>query len=313
MEFSCIRTERCPLLYRRCFAISFLSPVPEICLAILCFFLDSCDWVLKPEITLGTRQSSGRRLSQASGGLEYFAQLEVYQPGIYTLVHIPTLVDEDVPAVVTHTEDSEGVAINPLMDLNVKSDNSWDVRYPNLRIKAVNITIVEGYAEGSDVLEMAEEVLPGFRHEWFEEGGVLRLEAIAGFEFTENTWEDYDEGHVDSVDVSEVLDKDVPTATLGQFSLALQRVLFSTDTLGKSVRVMELSVDELLTSDVIARISWAKVVNAPDPPLVISTSNPGIVRERAGFSPVDLGVQVIHPPHLSSSNAISASIPQLLS
>ena len=220
-------------------------------------------------------------------------------------------MDEDVPAVVTHTEDSEGVAISPLMDLNVKTDNSWDVRYPNLRIKAVNITIVEGYVEGSDVLEMAEEV-PGFRHEWFEEDGVLRLEAIAGFDFTENTWEDYDEGHVEFVDVSEVLDKDEPTATLDQFSVALQKVLFSTDTLGKTARVMELSVDELLTSDVIARISWAKVANTPDPPLVIPTSTHGIVRERAGFSPVDLGVQVAPPPHHNLGCHHSASVPVIL-
>ena len=287
-------TERRGLLNVRCLATAFCKSLDSKSAfwPFLCFFLAVCDWVLKTEITLDTRQPTGRRLSQASGGLEYFAQLEIYQPGIYTLVYVPPLVDEDVEInVVTHTEDSDGVAISPLMDLNVKSDNSWDVRYPNLRVKGVNITIVEGYVEGSDVSEMAEEV-PGFRHKWFEDGGVLRLEAIDGFDFTENTWEDYEEGHVEVVDVSEVLDKEEPTATLEQFSVALKKVIFSTDTLGKAARVMELSVDELLTSDVIARISWVTIANTPDPPLVIPTSTPGFVRERAGFWPVDSGVQV---------------------
>eukprot|EP00951_Prasinocladus_malaysianus_P018040 scaffold143269_cov24-Prasinocladus_malaysianus.AAC.1 len=57
---------------------------------------------------------------------------------------------------------------------------------------------------------------------------------------------------------------------------------------------MELSVNELLTADVISRISFTKVINTPDPPL-ITTAPPGQTMEKAPLAPLDptLAVRII--------------------
>jgi hypothetical protein len=95
------------------------------------------------------------------------------------------LVDKDVPHTVSYTEDAAAVEVSPGIQLEVKEDNGWHLTYPNLRIRSMNITIVEGYEQLKD--HMLLPLMPGFDSEWLPELGILRIHAIPGFEFTENT------------------------------------------------------------------------------------------------------------------------------
>ena len=106
----------------------------------------------------------------------------------------------------------------------------------------------------------------------------------------------YADSAVELVDVSEVLEKGEATAALPQFVPALRRVSFSSTTAGSQDRVMELSVMELLTAAVIAKISWTRVINSPDPPEVHATPVPATYLEKAPLTVVDPEVQVRNVP-----------------
>lgn len=248
---------------------------------------DLCEWTLKKDVSLETR------VDEATGQEEYYAWLDVAHFSVYALVQVMPLVDKDVPHTVSYTEDAAAVAVSPGIQLEVKEDNQWHITYPNLRIRSMNITIVEGYEAGKD--RMLLPSMPGFDSEWMPELGILRISAIPGFPFTENTEEDYGENAVELVDVSEVLGDVLATATLDDFNDALRRVQFETSVLGVADRVMELSVNELLSADVVARISWTQVTNSPDPPAIIPSPDRGFFVEKADYTPLDPAVRVRTP------------------
>ena len=218
--------------------------------------------------------------------------MDVSHFSVYALAHVVPLVSKDVPHSLVYTEDSDALPVSPEIDLAIKEDHDWHLRYPNLRVRSMNVTVVEGYEPGKDLLSLPET--DGFTTEWLEREGVLIISAIPGFDFTDNTLEDYGDSAVELVDVSEVLEKGEATAALKQFVPALRRVAFSSTTAGSQDRVMELSVMELLTAAVIAKISWTRVLNSPDPPEVHPTPVPATYFEKAPSTVVDPEVQVRH-------------------
>ena len=234
--------------------------------------------------------------------------MDVSHFSVYALAHVVPLVSKDVPHSLVYTEDSDALPVSPEIDLAIKEDHDWHLRYPNLRVRSMNVTVVEGYEPGKDLLSLPET--DGFTTEWLEREGVLIISAIPGFDFTDNTLEDYGDSAVELVDVSEVLEKGEATAALKQFVPALRRVAFSSTTAGSQDRVMELSVMELLTAAVIAKISWTRVLNSPDPPEVHPTPVPATYFEKAPSTVVDPEVQVRHSraPSLVCSALASACL-----
>ena len=216
--------------------------------------------------------------------------MDVSHFSVYALAQVVPLVSQDIPHSLLYTEDTEPVPVCPEIRLAIKEEFDWSLRYPNLRVKSMNVTVVEGYEPGADLLSLP--AVDGFTSRWLEDAGVLTISAIPGFDFTDNTLEDYDDLSVEFVDVSEVLAKEEATATLDTFISALHMLEFSSTVAGTQDRVMELSVMELLTSSVIAKITWARVINTPDPPEVHPTPVPAIYKEKAPLTAVDPEVQV---------------------
>ena len=224
------------------------------------------------------------------GLITYWAYVDVSHFSVYALAEVLPLVDPDIPTSVSVAEDVGSVNISPSIELEVKQDNQWHLTYPNLRVRSMNVSIAEGFEPGSDWLSM--DPVPGFDATWHESDGVLTISAVPGFEFTDNTDDDYDDGTVELVDISEVLDTVAATSTLRDFNAALQAVTFGTSVVGSTDRIMELSVNELLTAAVVARISWARVLNSPDPPEIHPTPQPRLYREQTPLQAVDPEVQV---------------------
>lgn len=220
-----------------------------------------------------------------TGAPEYWAYTDVSHFSVYALAQVLQLVDRaGVPHSQTYVEDSDAVKVNPALELRVKQDNQWDIKYPRVRVKSVNVTITEGFEPGKDFLSMEE--VPGLRSTFHKEEGVLTIAAVPGFDFTDSMDEDYGDAAVELVDVSEVLMSAGASAALQEFSKALRLVAFETSTSGSVDRVMELSVEELMTSDVVAKISWTRVVNSPDPPEVLLPPFPLIYFEKAPLTGV---------------------------
>lgn len=139
----------------------------------------ACDWELQEDIRLDVRP-----LADGTGE-EYWAHFEVLGPTLFALARVLPLVSQPEPSYVSYLEDSPRVPLIPGIELSVKSINSWDEKFPNLRIRSVDLSIVEGYVPGDDLLTMLE--VPGFEASWDEEGGVLTVSAVPGFDFTDNT------------------------------------------------------------------------------------------------------------------------------
>ena len=260
-----------------CFIMDFITSLPSSA--------DSCDWTLKEDIRLETRAS-------VDGQLEYWAYTDLADFSVFSLAQVEPLVSEPkIPHIITYTEGTEAREISPLLDLNVKEDYGWNDKYPNLRLKSMSISVSEGFVLGEDVLKFPE--VPGFEGTWDAEQGVLTVAAVPGFDFTENTAEDYEDAQVETVDISEVLVSVEATATLEQFQEALRVVRFETSSAGSTLsRQMSLSANELLTSDTIATITMASLVNTPDPPIVIPSSSVLAYTEKAPLTPVDVNVEV---------------------
>ena len=182
------------------------------------------------------------------------------------------------------------MGISPLVDLSVKADNAWDQTYPNLRVKSMSIAVTDGYIQGEDTLSLPE--VPGFSSEWDADQGILTVSAVPGYDFTENTADDYVADSVELVDVSEVLNTVEATARITQFQEALRLVKFESGSGGSISRQMTLSAQELLTADEIATISVARIINTPDPPEILPSPLPLIYTEKAPYTPVDASVQV---------------------
>jgi hypothetical protein len=273
------------LLSRSVCLLSFPPPI----------YTDICDWKLKLNISLETREVG-------NGSLEYWAYADVMHFSVYTLAQVLPLVDQDIPHSNVVQEDAGAVRIHPTVDLAVKEANSWRQSYPNLRIRSMNVSMVEGYEPGSDLITLPD--VPGFTSEFFPENGVLRISTVPGYDFTDNTAEDYNDDVVELVDVGEFIHSAQATATLANFNEVLRQVDFRTTTLGRSDRIMELSINELLTADTIARISFTQVVNDPDPPEVHPTDFDGVIIEKAAPSPLDADVEVFHPDYQQIASGV---------
>eukprot|EP00951_Prasinocladus_malaysianus_P027693 scaffold249806_cov49-Prasinocladus_malaysianus.AAC.2 len=176
--------------------------------------------------------------------------------------------------------------------IQVKSDHEWNDQYASIRMKSINVTISEGFVPGSDLMSLP--YLDGFVAEWLEPQATLRvsLDQQAG------KWEDAsgyydDDGVVDGlVDISQVLANEELTASLDDFSSALQAVTFETFSSGSKNRVFELSVQELLSGGLVSKISLVTVINQPDPPMIDVTQVPGRFLEKAHPTSLDPGVKV---------------------
>lgn len=252
-------------------------------LAIVLVYADSCDWKLKSDIGLETR------VDPETGAVKYYAYTDVSRSSVLSLAQVLPLVQEDVPNAIIYSEESSAVQLSPNLELSVKKVNQWDVKYPNLRIRSLNITVAAGYEQSNDKLVLDD--IPGFASTWHEDTGILTITAVPGHDFTDNTVYDYEDNAVELVDISEVLDSVDATATLRDFNRVVQLVKFQSSTVGSANRVFELSVNELLTADVIAKISWATVINTPDPPIVASSPGPFMYVEKAPLTAVDPAVE----------------------
>ena len=210
---------------------------------------------------------------------------------MFSLAKVEPLISEpEIPHIMTYTEGANAQAISPWVDLNVKKDNEWNVKYPALRVKSMSISVDEGYIIGEDILKLPE--VPGFESTWDEELGVLTVAAIPGFDFTEDTMADYEDGQVELVDVTEVIDAVEASARLADFQEVLRMVQFETTSGGSLSRQMSLSANELFTSDTIATITMASLINTPDPPEVILSPDALVYREKAPLTPLDSNVEV---------------------
>ena len=203
------------------------------------------------------------------------------------------LIDWAEPAMPEYVEGEPPMRIFPDLDLAVKKDNSWDETYPNLRVRSMNVTIVEGYLLGEDNMRIPE--VDGFETTWVPSDGVLMVKAIPGYYFTENTEDDYDDGRVERVQVHQFVETAAATATLAGFEAALRQVEFQTESLGLEDRVIELKATELLSIDDVSRIAWVTVKNTPDPPQVLTSPSVGLKIEKAPLSALDHDVEVVHP------------------
>ena len=217
---------------------------------------------------------------------------------MFSLAQVEPLISEpEIPHIMTYTEGANAQAISPWLDLNVKEDNEWNVKYPSLRVTSMSISVDDGYIKGEDVLKLPE--VPGFESTWDEERGVLTVSAIPGFAFTDDTMDDYEDGQVELVDVTEVINTVEASAKLVDFQEVLRLVQFETTSGGILSRQMSLSANELLTSDTIATITMASLINTPDPPVVIPSPDVLVYREKAPLTPLDSNVEVSKPPCVS--------------
>lgn len=244
-----------------------------------------CQWGLKANISLETRTDD-------AGAVSFWAYTDgiTDASAVYALARVLPLVDKEVPNTVIYQEDTGGVRIAPSIDLRVREENEWRQKYPNLRVRSMNVSLVQGFEPGQDQLSLPS--VPGFSSSFDSELGILTIDAVPGYDFTEDTAEDYEEDEVERVNVAEVYSTVDATARLADFNAALRMVEFRTTTLGAADRSMELSVDELLTADVVATISWAQIINNPEPPEIYPSPFPGVVVEKAALTPVDPGIQV---------------------
>ena len=250
-----------------------------------CHPTDSCDWTLKEDIQLETRIGD-------NGEVEYWAYTHLDGFEVFSLAKVEPLISEpEIPHIMTYTEGANAQAISPWVDLNVKEENEWNVKYPGLRVRSMSISVDEGYIIGEDILKLPDEV-PGFESTWDEELGVLTVAAIPGFDFTEDTMADYEDGQVELVDVTEVIDAVEASARLADFQEVLRMVQFETTSGGSLSRQMSLSANELFTSDTIATITMASLINTPDPPEVIPSPDALVYREKAPLTPLDSNVEV---------------------
>ena len=241
---------------------------------------------MKTEIDIEVRNSP-------SGNVEYWAYIDVTHFSIWSLVHVLPLIDWAEPAMLEYVEGEPPMRIFPDLNLAVKKDNSWDETYPNLRVRSMNVTIVEGYLPGEDNMRIPE--VDGFETTWVPSDGVLMVKAIPGYYFTENTEDDYDDGRVERVQVHHFVETAEATATLADFEAALRQVEFQTESLGLEDRVIELKATELLSIDDVSRIAWVTVKNTPDPPQVLPSPSVGLKIEKAPLSALDHDVEVVHP------------------
>eukprot|EP00873_Tetraselmis_striata_P025523 jgi/Tetstr1/445787/TSEL_033434.t1 len=250
---------------------------------------DACDWKLKADIGLEMRPSAD--------GVEeeYWAYVEVSHFSVYALVQVLPLVapPPSGPRYVAYNEDGPPALIHPDASLEVVDVNGWPMAWPNLRIRSLNVTIVDGYMPGADVMGMAS--LQGFEAEWHAAEGCLEVRAVAGVGWTEDVADDYEDGQLDDMDITEVLDQGHPAAPINTASGVLRSITFASSEAGRAERVLQLRALELLTASMVANIVWVNVINSPDPPVIIPTPSIAEFVEKANSKPLDHMVQVLHP------------------
>lgn len=210
--------------------------------------------------------------------------------GVYALVFVlPLSASDALPYALSYQEQSPPVPIAPSLSLTVREDNDWRTRHPRLRIRSMNFTVSDGYEAGKDVLSLKN--LPGFDVTWLEHVGTLVVAAASGYAFTDDAASDYDDGHLEEVDVTEFLS--AASATIHDFENVMREVTFqSAHDGGSTDRSVELSVAELLTADVIGVVASVHVVNTMGPPVVLASKPPMYFVEKSPASLLDRHVQV---------------------
>lgn len=251
----------------------------------------SCDtWKLHNDVTLDTR------LDEQTGGAEYFACMDTSAAAVYSLVNVLPLVEKVTPHFPVYTEGATPVPISPYIDLQLKTENSWHLKYSSLRISSAKVSISEGFEPGRDALRLP--FIEGFASEWDGARGVLTVTAAdspAEKRAAQQDDLDYEDGLAeDVVDVSDFLAASGATATPAELSRALRLVTFETSNMGSSdSRTVTLAVVELLTSNPPFVVAWVKVINTPDAPEVhISAAATAFVREKQPFARIDPAVEV---------------------
>ena len=148
-----------------------------------------------------------------------------------------------------YKEDDAAILVLPELQLGIKPQHSWPDTYANLRASQMNISFADGFELGNDVLIFPD--IPGFKSLWIASEGILMVTAVPGFEFTDNTADDYEDGVIEIVDVTQFIDSVSATATLGTFSNALRELRFKSSGPAGS-RTLQLEAQELVTRDVVS-------------------------------------------------------------
>lgn len=231
-------------------------------------------------------------IRSGSGGEEHWAFVEVPRvSSVYALVQVRPLVLPPAggPRYITFTEDSPPTRIHSDAQLEVREENAWREAWPNLRVRGLNLTLAEGFVPDTDLLEL--QPTDGWEGVWHAEEGRLEVRALAGWPWTEDAVDDYEDSHVEEVDVSEVLARQYPAASIAHASAVLRRVTFATTEEGHKERVVQLHVTELLTAAKVANIVWIGVLNSPDPPVVAPSPDIGVFVEKAPAKALDPSIQ----------------------
>ena len=190
------------------------------------------------------------------GREELYAYIDITTVGVWGLVHVLPLVEEVPLSAVLYKEDDPPMPVLPGLELEIKQRYSWPEIYDNVRISHMNISLADADEQAIDELSLPS--IPGFASQWLPSDGTLMVSAIPGFLFTENTADDYEDGAVEDVNVNQFIDSVEATATLGAFSSALRDLRFESSG-PAGFRTLQLSVQELLTMDVVSLIVEVQV------------------------------------------------------
>ena len=166
------------------------------------------------------------------------------------------LVEEVPLSTVMYMEDDPPMPVLSQLELAIKQRYSWSETYANLRISHVNVSFADYVELGNDALSLPS--IPGFASQWLPSDGILMVSATPGFQFTENTADDYEDDAIETVNVTQFIDSGEATATLGFFSSALRDLRFESSGPAGS-RTLQLSVQELLTMDFVSLIAEVQV------------------------------------------------------
>jgi hypothetical protein len=233
-----------------------------------------------------------RFAEEGSDGAQYWAYVEVGHFSVYSLVQVMPLVAPPPggPRYMAYSEDAPPARVHPGAELVVLEENGWAESWPNLRIRGLNLSFIDNYVFGADVLAL--DPLDGFAATWHAEEGTLEVQAVSGVDWTEDVAEDYEDSRLDDVDISEVLERGDPAAAITAAAAVLRSITFATSESGPGERVLQLRAAELLTASTVSNIVWIDVLNSPDPPAITPSDSTARFIEKAAGTPLDQFVQV---------------------
>jgi hypothetical protein len=247
-----------------------------------------CDWELKADIGLEVRPAE-----DGSGVPQYWAFVDVDHFSVYALVQVVPLIAPPPGGLryMAINEDASPGRVHPEAALAIVDDNGWPEAWPDLRVRGLNLTLIENYVFGADVLALSNP-LDGFAATWHAEEGTLEVHAVLGVDWTEDVAEDYEDDQLNDVDISEVLERGDPAAAITAVGAVLRSVTFATSESGAGKRVLQLRAVELLTTSTVGNIVWIDVLNSLDPPRIIPSDSTAKFTEKAARAPLDQFVQV---------------------